>query len=217
MSFKGVITARCPRCGADFETEIWSFVHGDRSPELREAAAAKELNLLLCPSCGAPFCAEASWVYFEPEGGILAFVFPESQRADAPRWRRKMREDFAAFKRTLGEQLPGDIEPEVFFGPDGLAELLDAQDRRAEEREVMEAVARGLGLSLYRVRPGFARRQGVPAALPFSAAGARAPTRAGLIAGLEMLLAANDRLAAYRGYLAALRAAPEAGLPPGRS
>ena len=49
MSFKGVIEARCPRGCESFETEIWSFIHGRRSPELRETAQAGELNLLLCP------------------------------------------------------------------------------------------------------------------------------------------------------------------------
>ncbi len=215
MSFKGVIEARCPRGCESFETEIWSFIHGRRSPELRETAQAGELNLLLCPGCGAAFFAEAAYVYFEPEDGIIAFVFPESHRAEEPRWRGKMRDDFAALKKVMGEKMPIDIEPEVFFGPDGLAELLEARDRLAEEVEVMAAVAGGLGLALYRVPPVFSRRQGVPALLPHIA-GAQALTREGLIAGLERLLAANDRLTTYRGFLDSLRASPKAGLPPGR-
>jgi hypothetical protein len=207
MSIKGLIEARCPKNCELFEAEIWSFIHGDRSPELREAVAAKECNLLLCPACGAAFFAEAPYIYFEAAAEILFFVFPESFQAEEPRWRRKMADDFQALKQALGDQLPLDLEPEICFGPERLGDLLTADTYRAEEVEVMEAVARELGLSLYHVRPGFARARGIPASLPCVRTNNGSVTRADLIAGLEKLLAANDRLAAYQAYLDGLRAA----------
>ncbi len=206
MSFKGVIEARCPKGCEPFETEVWSFIHGGRSPELREAAAAGECNLLLCPECGGAFFAQAPFVYFEPEAEILAFIFPESYRGEESRWRRKMVEDFLAFKRVLGKQTPLGMEPEVFFGPEGLAELLKSEDFRAEEREVMERVADGLGLSIFRLSPRLARSRGIPSSLPYKGEGA---TRVHLIAGLERLLAANDRLCAYQACLQSLHAAKD--------
>jgi len=214
MSFKGVIEARCPKGCEPFETEVWSFIHGVRSPELREQVAAKECNLLLCPACNEAFFAEAAYVYFEPDAEILAFVFPESYRAEEPRWRQKMHEDFLAMRQSLGGKMSIDMEPEIYFGPDGLADLLNREIYRAEEREVMEFVARELGLCLYRVCPSYARRRGIPAALPYAPEKNEGVTRANLIAGLEKLLAANDRLSSYRSYLDGLRVAAGAGLPP---
>ena len=202
MSFKGVIEARCPKGCEPFETEVWSFIHGARSPELREAAAAGECNLLLCPQCGGVFFAQAPFVYFEPEAEILAFIFPESYRGEEPRWSRKMHEDFLAFKQAMGKQMPIATEPEIFFGPKGLSELLKSEDSRAEEREVMERVAEGLGLSIFRLSPRLARRRGIPASLPYKG---KEATRAHLIAGLERLLEANDRLSSYQACLKSLR------------
>jgi hypothetical protein len=217
MSIKGVIEARCPKGCEPFETEVWSFIHGSRSPELRETVAAKECNLLLCPACGAAFFAEVPYIYFEPAADILFFVFPASFQAEESRWRKKMAEDFVDFKKAMGDTLPSGLEPEICFGPEHLAALLSADTYRAEEVEVMEAVAQELELCLYRVRPGFARRLGIPTSLPYAPArkGGQV-TRANLIAGLEKLLAANNCLTAYQAYLDGLRAAPAAELPPSR-
>jgi hypothetical protein len=214
MSFKGQIEARCPKGCEPFETEVWSFIRGDTSPELRDAVLWRECNLLLCPQCGAAFFPEASYVYFEPEAELLAFVFPESYRAKEEYWRGKMHEDFVTMKRSIGGDLDLVSEPEIFFGQSDIAEALESEDFRGEEREVMEAVAGELGLPLYRVSASHARRAGVPRALPYAAGKGAAPTRAAVVAGLEKLLAANDRLAEYRSYLERLRKDPSEGLPP---
>ncbi|MDD5657612.1 MAG: CpXC domain-containing protein [Elusimicrobia bacterium] len=214
MSFKGVVETRCPKGCEPFEAEIWSFINGGDSPELRESLAAQECNLILCPGCGEPFYPEAPYVYYEPQAELLAFVFPESWRDRRQVWLRKMRDDFAAFKKVMGPRLPGDIEPDVFFGPQALSELLGREDYRREEREVMEFVAKDLGLALYRVGPHFARRAGIPDCLPYAAQPPAAPTKSSLVAGLEKLLQTNDRLSAYQSYLAAVRADPAFSIPP---
>ncbi|MCX5795750.1 MAG: CpXC domain-containing protein [Elusimicrobia bacterium] len=215
MSIKGVIEARCPQGCEPFEAEVWSFINGDRSPELREAVAAKEMNLLICPACGAAFFADAPYIFFAPAADILFFVFPASFQAEESRWRLKMAEDFKEFKKAMGDKLPLDLEPEICFGPETLGALLSEDDYRGEEVEVMEFVARELGLSLYHVRPGLARRLGIPASLPYAPARKGAGiTRANMIAGLETLLAANDRLTAYQSYLGVLRTAADGALPP---
>lgn len=211
MSIKGVVEARCPRGCEPFEAEVWSFIHAGKSPELRELVAAKECNLILCPDCGAPFFAPAPYIYFDPDAGMLGFVFPESFRAQEGRWRERMKSDFVSLKRALGKHLPVDMEPDLFFGPDGLCDLLSAEDYRGEEREVMECVAGELGLSLYKVDPVFARRQRIPASLPYVAAG-QGVTAGAVVEGLKRLLSANDRLSAYQDFLQRLQDRCE--LPP---
>lgn len=212
MSFKGEIETQCPKGCEPFETEIWSFIRGDSSPALREALLAREMNLLLCPSCDAAFFPEEPYVYFEPQAEILAFVFPESFRDREDYWRKKMGEDFTTMKTALGPELPIAQEPEIFFGLEELALLLEGEDYRATEREVMECLANELGLSLYHVSPQYARQNGVPASLPY--VGGRPATRESVIRGLEKLIAANDRLAAFGEYLKSLRSYAGHGLPP---
>src|SRR4051812_28999991 len=124
MSFKGTIEARCPQGCEPFETDVWSFIRGDQSPDLRDAVIWRECNLLLCPHCGAAFQPEASYIYFEPEAGLLAFVFPESYREKADHWRGRMREDFLVMKDKLAGELAYIAEPEIFFGTEELAVVL---------------------------------------------------------------------------------------------
>ena len=209
MSFQGSVEANCPSCLDGFTAPIWSFVHGGKDAALRDQAKAMECNLLLCPSCGAAFVPEAAWIYYEPADEILAFVFPTSFKAEEAKWRDKMKADFAAMRGALGDRLPIGHEPEVFFGPDGLARLLEFEDWRRDERDVMAFLAKDLGLSLYKASPAWAREQGAPSWFPYAG---KAPTRDSVIAGIKKIVAANDRLTAWSDSLAQLEKA--AGLPP---
>lgn len=209
MSFQGSVEANCPSCLNGFTAPIWSFVHGGKDAALRDQVKAMECNLLLCPSCGAAFVPEAAWIYYEPEDEILAFVFPTSFKAEEAKWRDKMKADFAAMREALGDRLPIGHEPEVFFGPDGLARLLEFEDWRRDERDVMAFFAKDLGLSLYKASPAWAREQGVPSWFPYAG---KVPTRDSVVAGIKKIVAANDRLTAWSDSLAQLEKA--AGLPP---
>lgn len=213
MSFKGEIEARCPTGCEPFNAEVWSFIRGDQSPELRERVLWRECNLILCPNCNAPFVPAAPYIYFEPEAELLAFVFPESFRDREDFWRKKMHEDFVQMRDTLKGVLGKDVEPQLFFGPEGLAQLLEDEDYRGEEREVMEMIAGELGLSVYRISPRIARELGVPAALPLAGPKGAGATREALVRGLEKLLAANDRLTGCQKALERLRD-PKEALPP---
>jgi hypothetical protein len=214
MSFTGEIETKCPNGCEPFTTQVWSFIRGETSPELRTAALAREVNLLICPACNAPFFPDAAYIYFEPEAEILAFVFPESFKDREEFWRAKMMDDLKTMKEGLGPDLFGGIEPELFFGPEGLGALLEAEDWKNDEREVMEAVAKELGLPLYRVSPQFARFHGIPASLPYIAQKGKHADKKSLIEGLTQLIQANDRLETYAKYLEALKTSPELTLPP---
>ena len=214
MSFRGEIEARCPKGCEPFTTEVWSFINGGASPELREAVMARECNMLLCPGCDAVFFPPEPYVYFEPDAELLAFVFPESFREREEFWRKKMHDDFETMRANLGKSLPLEVEPEIFFGIEDLAVLLEGEDYRGVETEVMEAVASGVGLSLYRVSRKFAREKGVPRSLPYDGAKGGRASLESLVLGLEKLLAANGRLGAYKAYLASLRSSPPEKLPP---
>ena len=211
MSFQGTIEATCPGCTDGFEAPIWSFVHGGKDEALRDQAKAMECNLLLCPSCGAAVVPEAAWIYYEPSDEILAFVFPMSYKAEEGKWRDKMKADFAAMRDALGDHLPVGHEPEVFFGPEGLAQLLEFEDWRRDERDVMEFFAKDLKLSVYHASPAWARENGAPSRLPYKG---KTPNRASVIEGIKILVAANDRMTPWVDYLAKLEKDSAAALPP---
>lgn len=213
MSLKGVIEAKCPNGCEPFEAELWSFIRGDTDPDLRLSLKAREINLIMCDACGKAFFPEEPYIYHEPPAELLAFVFPESFRPKEAFWREKMQKDFDQMRAVLGKSLPPSLEPIILFGVDPLAELLDFEDFRGEEREVMEWVAKDLGLSLYKVSPRYARDHDVPGSLPYAPKKGQAAGRENVIAGLEKVVAANDRLEAYVRYLDKLKSSKDA-LPP---
>lgn len=211
MSFQGEVETKCPACRESFETPVWSFVSGT-DETLRNQIKAGECNLLLCPHCGEAFMPEVSWIYFEPAAELLAFVFPEAWQSEEKKWREKMQADFAQMRGALGERLATDAEPAVFFGQEGLGELLDREDWRIDERDVMEHYAKELGLSVYKASPSWARAHGAPLEFPYQGTGK--PTREALIAGMKALLKANDALTAWSDFLAAYEKDAGAGVPP---
>ncbi len=213
MAFKGLIEAVCPKGCEPFETEVWSFVRGDKDAELREILVAQELNLLLCPQCGTAFFPEAPVVYLDSAAELLAFVFPASYREREEYWRDKMGDDFAAMRQALGERALVDMEPRIFFGFEELSRLLEEDDYQGEEREVMEFIARDLGLSLYSVSPSYARNNRIPSSLPF-VPGSAGATLASVAAGLEKLLGVNAHLESYGAFFEALRRGRHKKLPP---
>src|SRR3989338_4557025 len=136
MSFKGAVEAKCPKGCEPFDAEIWSFIRGDKSPELRLFVLFRECNLIMCPECETAFFPLEPYIYFDPSAELLAFVFPDSYRGKADFWRQKMRDDFLALKKNMGEEMFLRIEPQIFFGPEELALLLEKDDYCGEEREV---------------------------------------------------------------------------------
>ncbi len=211
MSFQGEIETRCVACREAFEAPVWSLVSGAEET-LRNQVKARECNLLLCPHCGEAFIPDVSWIYFEPDADLLAFVFPESWRPEEKKWREKMQADFAQMRQALGERMPSDMEPAVFFGQEGLGDLLDKEDWRADERDVMEVYAKELGLSVYKASPSWARAHGAPSEFPYKGAGK--PTRESLIAGMTELLKANDALTAWKDFLTSFEKDEGSAVPP---
>lgn len=217
MSFKGQIEVKCPKGCEPFDAEIWSFIRGDKSPELRLLVLFRECNLIMCPECETAFFPPEPYIYFDPSAELLAFVFPESFREKEDFWRRKMQDDFVILKKTLGEGVSLEIAPEIFFGPEELALVLEKDDYCGEEREVMEMMASELGLALYRVSPSYARHKRIPGVLPYVAAAGRPADKKSVILGLEKIVAANDRLTAFDRFLGDFKASSGESLPPSSS
>jgi hypothetical protein len=199
-----MVEARCPR-GCTENVSVWSFVRADTDEALRDALLAGELNLVACPHCGDLFFPDAVVVYFDPRADLLAFVFPESYRAEEARWRGKMREDFERMRAALASEAPLEADPEIFFGMEACREVLLRQDDLEDEVRVAETLAGRLGLELGDVERAFARRGGLPWRVPLRGPGSGLEPKR-IRAGIDALLASNDRLEGYRRWLDVLSA-----------
>jgi len=208
MSIKGLADVRCPGGCENEPAEVWSFVRGDEDPELRETLLAGELNLLLCERCGRPFYAETVVVYLDEAARLLAFIFPESYRADEARWRGKMGEDFARLRAALPKAALE--EPRIIFGFEEIRRILADDDEMGDEVDVARFFCGKLGLDVRAVDRAFARARALPWELP-SGRG-KPSSRENIMGALKALLKANDRLEGYRRWLEHFEAGQE--VPP---
>ncbi|MBI4051509.1 MAG: hypothetical protein HY400_03285 [Elusimicrobia bacterium] len=208
MSFKGLVEMRCPGGCQPFEAEVWSFVRGDRDPDLREKIMAGEMNLLICPECNQTFYGEEPLIYYDPSMELFAFVFPASYEKEKSRWQEKMEADFANFQASLPEAQWLHDAPLLFFGIEGLQQMLVEEQGLLDEVEVIEHICVALGLSLYRSCISYARKRHIPSLLPLDGAvesmGKAERLRDRILKGLRKVLATNGQMETYRNYLAEL-------------
>lgn len=211
MSIKGTIQAECPGGCESFEAEVWTLVRGDRDSELKEILLSGELNLLFCPACGKPFYAQEPVVYFDPPAEILAFIFPLSYQKEEAKWRAKMKADCELLKQSQLKENPLSFDAQIFFGFEGLKNMLEGEIECGDETEIIEVMAGELGLKTVRVSPAYARSRGVPRVIPFSSG---VLTRESAVEGIRKVFSVNDRLSRLGGFLKKLESDPACGLPP---
>ena len=84
---QGEIETPCASCREPFEAPVWSFVNGGADENLRDQVKARELNLLLCPHCGAAFVPEPS-IEYGPRGDLIL-----SRPVYQGGWRRRLDAD----------------------------------------------------------------------------------------------------------------------------
>ena len=202
MSVKQKHEITC-RCGFMFEAELWDGVNAQEQPDLKELLLDGELNIVVCPSCGEMFYAEHFMIYFDPSEELLAFVFPEARKREKEKCSKEMREKFENIKLE-SNSYGVDYEPMVLFGLESLMEFLVKQEENELEIQVVEKLAKELGLGIARLRPSIARTYGIPKVLPRR----RSQTNGSvddIYAGLNDLTRKNRHLKFYSHALEKIR------------
>ncbi|HAH05229.1 MAG TPA: hypothetical protein DCM05_01690 [Elusimicrobia bacterium] len=208
MSFKGVVRAQCPKGCEESDYEVWSFVRGDQSEDLRLGVLAGDLNLARCAVCGQVFFPDCTLVYYDLRVALIAFVFPEAYRGDEVRWRAKMKEDYEQMRASLGKELQLLGEPLVCFGLSELSAVLRSDDDLEDEVLVARYAAEALGYRMRPVQRDFARARGLPRMLPSKEWKEGAPfDLPALLKALRALLKSNGKLKGYRSWLKELESA----------
>jgi len=202
MATKGVFRVECPNCGESFDADFWTVVRGDRDHDVRELILSGEFDLLMCPKCSAMIQHEEPFIYLDPTKETLAFVMPESYQDKKDEWIKRMEADvepvrasFAGGKGILGE-------PQYFFGLGQLSAMLQSDQDREEETEVMEFMAREEGFHLLPVKPAAARELDITFSIPMPAG---LSGRAAALQAAESLYAKNDALGRLKKLIDVLK------------
>ena len=69
---------QCPQCGTNYVAEIHQVIDARQNPELKQQLLSGQLNLAVCPNCGAGGQVSTVLVYHDPEHELfMVYVPPE--------------------------------------------------------------------------------------------------------------------------------------------
>lgn len=211
MSLTYLEKIECP-CGESFESELFQSISVHEDPDLRDKVLAGEINVVKCPSCFQMVYAERFVLYHDPEDELMAFVYPKGTESRREEIQAEMARAFSDLQAGLPPERKIGYKPFLVFGMDELCGLLRAEEERADEAAVADALCDSLRLQKKKIQRDLARRLGIPALLPLSGKpqgeGAAADLRQRLLRGLREIVAANDRLEHYRKMLEQVEADP---------
>ena len=124
-----------------------------------------------------------------------------------------MHQDYVQMKSAFSDNEMLGVEPMLVFGLEPLREILVKDDALTDEVAIAALLAKDLGLTMAPVSRVYSREKNLPWLLPYkSSKKEHQVTLKGAIEGVQILLKANDRLAAYMRWLEDLKPAKE--LPP---
>jgi len=66
MSEQKKLKLKCPKCGKEFETDMWVEINADTDPELRNQILSRELFKIECPECKTIFNLQYPLLYISP-------------------------------------------------------------------------------------------------------------------------------------------------------
>ncbi len=68
---------QCPNCGTPYTVPVFSIIDFGQNPELRAALLGNQINVGICPNCGAGGALGAPLLIHDPEHEFLAVFLPQ--------------------------------------------------------------------------------------------------------------------------------------------
>ena len=72
----------CPNCGTPYTAEVHQLIDVGRNPELKNLLLSGQLNVAVCPSCGASGQLSSAMVYHDPEHELFMVYVPQELNLD---------------------------------------------------------------------------------------------------------------------------------------
>lgn len=76
------VQIRCPSCGTNYATPVFSIIDLGVNPELRGALLGGQVNVAVCPNCGTGGALGAPLLVHDPEHQFLGVYMPAQAGAD---------------------------------------------------------------------------------------------------------------------------------------
>lgn len=72
----------CPNCGTPYTAEVHQLIDVGRNPELKQMLLSGQLNVAVCPSCGAAGQLSSALVYHDPQHELFMIYMPQELNLD---------------------------------------------------------------------------------------------------------------------------------------
>jgi hypothetical protein len=197
MSTFNEIDVECEECGDEFKGVIWTAVHAQQDPELKELLLGGELNILFCPKCSHTAYQDHFVLYQDPQAELIAYIYPPAQERDAEFLQKTMMANFAEAQMVYPAKDRKDYDPVLVFGLESFVEMMEREELRAEQSQIAEAVCKEKGIPYFVLRPSEARRLKMMRVIP----GVRGD-QAAVIDAIQALLKINPCLDLYQELVA---------------
>ena len=75
----------CPNCGVPYVADIYQIIDAARQPQLKEMLLSGQLNVAVCPNCGAGGRIATPLLYHDPNHDLFMVHVPQEMNLDQVR------------------------------------------------------------------------------------------------------------------------------------
>lgn len=96
----------CPACGTPFRTNVYTIVDVTTQPELKTTLLSNQLNVAVCPACGAGSLISVPLIYHDARKQLCLVYFPQELNSRPEEQERFIGEATAMLMRSLPPDTP---------------------------------------------------------------------------------------------------------------
>lgn len=100
------VSIQCPACGHTYQTNIQTIIDVQQQPELKQALLAGQLNVAVCPQCGAATMLGTPLFYHDAEKQLYLVFIPQELNLSAEQEEGLIGEHTSALMTSLSSDAP---------------------------------------------------------------------------------------------------------------
>lgn len=129
----------CPRCQTPYTAEVHQIIDVGQNPELKQRLLSGQLNMAVCPNCGAGGAVSTPMLYHDPEHELFMILVPPELNLD----RMEQEQLIGQLTRQVMEATPQEQRRAYMFQPQTILTMQTFMEKVLETEGVTrEDIAR---------------------------------------------------------------------------
>lgn len=126
----------CPNCGTPYQAEVHQIVDARRTPRLKQQLINGQLNLAICPQCGAGGQLTTLLAFHDPDHDLFMIHIPQEMQMDQVR----REEAIGRITRQLTDSLPQEERRFYLFQPQIILTMKSFMEKVLETEGITPAM-----------------------------------------------------------------------------